>query len=134
MVDALTGGRPGRCAVQAAIAALHAQAPTWEETDWLQILRLYDELLGIWPSPAVALNRIAAMAMVDGPQLALAELAELEGDARLATYHYLPAIRADLLRRLGRNGEAACAYERALALATNIRERAFLEKRPNEVS
>ena len=133
VVDALNDGRPGRYAVQAAIAAVHAQASSWQETDWLQILRLYDVLLTLWPSPVVALNRVAALAMVDGPQVALAELAKLEADTRLATYHYLPAIRADLLRRLGRNAEAACSYRAALDLVTNATERAFLQKRMAEV-
>jgi RNA polymerase sigma-70 factor (ECF subfamily) len=95
---------------------------------------LYNTLQQIWPSPVVALNRIAARAMVDGPQVALAELAELEGDERLASYHYLPAIKADLLRRLGRSQEAERSYRAALDLATNAAEQAFLRKRLAEVT
>ena len=134
VVDALTGGRPGKYGVQAAIAALHADAPSWEEIDWLQIHGLYGALQQIWPSPVVALNRIAARSMVDGPQVALAELVELEEDGRLAAYHYLPAIKADLLRRLGRSQEAALSYKAALDLATNGAEQSFLRKRLTEVT
>ncbi|MBN6038061.1 RNA polymerase sigma factor [Amycolatopsis sp. 195334CR] len=126
VVAALRGGRPGRFALQAAIAALHATAPSYEDTDWSQILVLYGELARVWPSPVVALNRAVALAMADGPEAGLAEVVALEGDERLAGYHYLPAVKADLLRRLGRFGEAAVAYERALALVGNEVERAFL--------
>ncbi|MEV0698904.1 DUF6596 domain-containing protein [Saccharopolyspora sp. NPDC050389] len=130
LVDgALRGGSPGRFALQAAIAMLHATAPTYGDTDWAQILVLYDELLKVWPSPVVALNRAVAVGMVDGPASALAEVEALEQDGRLAGYRYLPAIKADLLRRLGRRAEAAEAYERALALADNDAERAFLAGR-----
>jgi RNA polymerase sigma-70 factor (ECF subfamily) len=126
---ALRGGAPGRFALQAAIATLHASAPTYGDTDWAQILVLYDELMKAWPSPVVALNRAVAVAMVHGPAIALAEVEALESDERLATYRYLPAIKADLLRRLGRPRDAAVAYERALALADNDAERAFLASR-----
>ncbi|AXB41121.1 RNA polymerase sigma factor [Amycolatopsis albispora] len=126
VVGALRGGRPGRFALQAAIAALHADAPSYADTDWSQILVLYGELLRVWPSPVVALNRAVAVSMVDGPEVGLAEVVRLEGDERLAGYHYLPAVKADLLRRLGRVAEAAEAYERAFALAGNEVERAFL--------
>ena len=127
--DALRDGRPGRFAVQAAIAALHAQAQTYAMTDWPQILTLYDELLRVWPSPVVALNRAVAVSMVDGPQAALEEVEALEHDRRLAGYRYLPATKADLLRRLGRDAEAAAAYEAALALTDNAAEREFLASR-----
>ncbi|TDP93947.1 RNA polymerase sigma factor [Labedaea rhizosphaerae] len=127
--DALRGGRPGRFAVQAAIAALHAEAPSYEETDWEQVVGLYDVLATVWQSPVVALNRIAALSMAQGPERALAELTELADDPRLADYHYLPATRADLLRRLGRPEEAAAAYREALALTTNPAERDFLTRR-----
>ena len=80
------------------------------ETDWPEVLSLYDELLRVWPSPVVALNRTVALAMVDGPAVALAAIAELEADARLTGYRYLPATKADLLRQLGRRSEAADAY------------------------
>ncbi len=122
-------GHVGRYALQAAIASLHAFAPSYAETDWPQVLRLYDALLKVWPSPVVALNRAVALSMVRGPQAALAEVGLLARDDRLAGYHYLPAIRADLLRRLGRNGEAATAYRAALDLADNEAERTFLERR-----
>ncbi|TWF81469.1 RNA polymerase sigma-70 factor (ECF subfamily) [Pseudonocardia hierapolitana] len=126
VVRALRGGDPGRFALQAAIAALHAVAPTYDETDWPQILVLYDELLRRWPSPVVALNRAVAVAMVRGPAAGLAEIEALEDDPRLAGYRYLPAAKADLLRRLGRPAEAAAAYERAIALTTNEAERMYL--------
>ena len=129
VVDALRGGNPGRYALQAAIAALHAVAPSYAETDWAQILALYDELLKVWPSPVVALNRAVAVAMVEGPEVALGEVEALERDGRLAGYRYLPSIKADLLRRLGRHPEAASAYRAALDLANNEAERAFLSAR-----
>jgi RNA polymerase sigma-70 factor (ECF subfamily) len=129
VVAALRGGAPGRFALQAAIATLHATAPAYTDTDWEQILMLYDELLKVWPSPVVALNRTVAVAMVSGPASALAEVEALERDERLAAYRYLPAIRADLLRRLDRLAEAAEAYEQAIALAGNDAERAFLAER-----
>jgi RNA polymerase sigma-70 factor (ECF subfamily) len=125
----LRGGRPGRFALQAAIAALHAEAPSYAATDWPQVLALYGELLRAWPSPVVALNRVAALSMVDGPATALAELDRLAADGRLAGYHYLPATRADLLRRLGRREAAVAAYTEALGLAGNEAEREFLAGR-----
>jgi RNA polymerase sigma-70 factor (ECF subfamily) len=126
---ALRGGCPGRFALQAAIAALHAEAPSYATTDWPQVLALYGELLRAWPSPVVALNRAVALAEVDGPEAALAELDELSQDGRLAGYHYLPAAQAALLRRLGRRAEAADAYRAALELASNEAERDFLGRR-----
>lgn len=124
---------PGRFALQAAIAALHAEAPAYEATDWRQIVGLYDVLLRVWPSPVVALNRAVAVAMVEGPAVGLALLDDLAGDDRLASYHYLPAARADLLRRLGRHDEAAGAYRAALAVVGNDAERDFLTRRLAEV-
>jgi RNA polymerase sigma-70 factor (ECF subfamily) len=129
VVEALEGGPPGRFGVQAAIAALHAQAPSYAETDWPQILTLYDVLLRLWPSPVVALNRAVALAMVAGPAAALAEIARLEEDGRLAGYRYLPAAKADLLHRLGCDAEAAEAYRAALALSDNAVEQEFLAAR-----
>ena len=126
VVGALKGGPPGRFSVQAAIAALHAQAPSYAETDWPQILTLYDVLLRLWPSPVVALNRAVALSMVDGPAAALTEIERLESDGRLAGYRYLPATKADLLHRLGRDAEAAQAYRAALALSDNAVEQEFL--------
>jgi RNA polymerase sigma factor (sigma-70 family) len=126
IVGCLRAGPPGRYALQAAIAALYAEAPSYDQTDWPQIVELYDRLLTVWPSPVVALNRAVPLAMVDGPRTALAEVERLNADGRLSGYQYLHAIRADLLARLGRAGEAADAYRQALALTTNEAERAFL--------
>ena len=126
IVGCLRAGPPGRYVLQAAIAALYAQAPSYDQTDWAQIVDLYDRLLDVWPSPVVALNRAVPVAMVDGPQAALAEVERLNADGRLSGYQYLHAIRADLLGRLGRADEAADAYRQALALTTNEAERAFL--------
>ncbi|WP_197946662.1 RNA polymerase sigma factor [Phytohabitans suffuscus] len=134
VVAALRGGGGGRFGLQAAIAALHATAPSYEQTDWPQVLELYGALLAAWPSPVVALNRAIAVSMVHGPEDALADLAALEGDARLAAYRYLPATKADLLRRLGRGAEAVEQYEAALKLADNEAERAFLATRLAELS
>ena len=128
------GGRPGRFALQAAIAAVHAEARSYDATDWAEILGLYDELLAAWPSPVVALNRAVALAMVAGPAAGLAQIAALEqADGRLAGYRYLPAAKADLLRREGRVAEAAQAYQAALELAGNEAERAFLAGRLAEL-
>ena len=134
LVRAALRGRPGRTALQAAIAALHAQAPSYPDTDWPKIVRLYDLLARAWPSPVVALNRAAAMAMAAGPGRAWPTLASLERDGRLAGYRYLPAARADLLRRLGRADEAAEAYRAALELTANHAERQFLASRLAEVT
>jgi RNA polymerase sigma-70 factor, ECF subfamily len=126
-------GRPGRFLLQAAIAAVHAEAPSYADTDWPQLLRLYDELLNAWPTPVVALNRAVAHAMTDGPEAGLADIEAIDRDGRLAGYRYLPAARADLLRRLGRLQDAAEAYRTALALTENAAERAFLAGRIAEV-
>jgi RNA polymerase sigma-70 factor (ECF subfamily) len=135
VTDALRyGGRPGRFVLQAAIAAVHGEAPSYAATDWPQLLVLYDRLLLAWPSPVVALNRAVVISMVSGPQAALDELAGLEADGRLDDYHYLPAAKADLLRQLGRPAEALRAYESALELAENPAEQAFLAGRIAEVS
>jgi RNA polymerase sigma-70 factor (ECF subfamily) len=128
----LRAGRCGRFALQGAIAALHAEAPTFADTDWPQLLGVYDALLAVWPSPVVALNRAVALGMVAGWEAALAEVDQLE--PHLAGYRYLPATRADLLRRLGRDAEAAAAYGQALTLAENAAERAFLADRLAEVT
>jgi RNA polymerase sigma-70 factor, ECF subfamily len=133
VVGALRAGPPGRFALQAAIAALHAQAPDYERTDWPQLRTLYDALLRVWPSPVVALNRAVVVAMVDGPGAALAEVEALERDGRLAGYRYLPATKADLLHRLGREEEAAEQYAAALALSENAAERDFLAERIRSV-
>ena len=132
VVGALTGGRPGPYALQAAIAAVHDEAATVATTDWPQIVALYDVLRTVAPSPLVELNRAVAVAMVDGPAAGLELLDDLVADRRLAGYHLLPAARGDLLRRLGRTAEAADAYRQALDLAGNGPERAFLHRRLGE--
>jgi predicted RNA polymerase sigma factor len=128
IVGCLRAGPPGRYTLQAAIASLYAEPALYDQTDWPQLLALYDRLLEVWPSPVVALNRTVPLAMVSGPGTALAEVERLGRDERLSGYHYLPAIKADLLRRLGRTGEATAAYRQALALAANDAERAFLDE------
>ncbi|GAB3576582.1 RNA polymerase sigma factor [Leifsonia lichenia] len=122
----LARGRPGSFQLQAAIQAVHDDAASAAETDWAQIVTIYDQLLSVHPSPVVALNRAVAVAEVDGPAAALAETDPLR-DA-LGAFHLLHAIRADLLRRLGRSAEAAAEYEAALALTDNAAERAFLTR------
>ena len=129
VVAALRAAPPGRFTLQAAIAAVHAQAPSYAATDWSQILTLYDELLRVWPTPVVALNRAVASAMVHGPERALSEVVALERDGRLGGYPYLPATKADLLDRLGRHSEAKDAYREALALTDNAAEQTFLTDR-----
>ena len=116
---------PGAYQLQAAIAALHAQAETSMETDWQQIALLYAELERLQPSPVVRLNRAVAVAMAEGPHAGLGLLEDLP----LERYHLFHAARADLLRRAGRRDEARAAYERARELVTNNSERAFLERR-----
>ncbi len=130
--EALRGG-PGPYALQAAIAALHCEAARPADTDWPQIVRLYEVLERLQPSPVVSLNRAAAVAMVDGPRRALALVDALAATGELERYHLLHAARADLLRRLGSAAEAAKSYARALALVTNDAERRFLERRLREV-
>jgi RNA polymerase sigma-70 factor, ECF subfamily len=116
--------QPGPYQLQAAISAVHADAPTLQQTDWPQILALYDQLLSVAPTPVVALNRAVAVGEVHGPAAALALVEELDLDG----YHLFHATRADLLRRLGRHREAAAAYGRAAALAPTDAERAFLSQ------
>lgn len=130
--EALRGG-PGPFALQAAIAALHCQAERAQDTDWPQILSLYDLLERSHPSSVVSLNRAVAVAMVHGPQAGLAIVDALAEAGLLGGYHLLHAARADLLRRLGRLAEAAESYRRALELATNESERRFLGRRLREV-
>src|SRR5438046_4708609 len=130
--EGLRGG-PAPYALQAATAPLHCQAARADETDWPQIVRLYDVLERLQPSPIVSLNRAAAVAMVDGPRPALALIEALAAAGDLDRYHLLHAARADLLRRLGSSAEAAKSYARALALVGNDAERRFLERRLREV-
>ncbi|NUT35979.1 MAG: RNA polymerase sigma factor [Hamadaea sp.] len=134
IVAGLRGGRAGRYVLQAAIASLYAEAASYDETDWAQIVTVYDRLLEVWPSPVVALNRAVPLAMTAGPQVALAEVRRLEAEGGLDGYQYLPAVKADLLRRLGRPEEAAQAYRRALELTGNDAERAFLAARLAELA
>jgi RNA polymerase sigma-70 factor (ECF subfamily) len=112
---------------------LHCQAARAEDTDWPQIVRLYDLLQQVQPSPIVALNRAVAVAMAEGPQAGLALVDAIAATSNLDNYHLLHAVRADLLRRIGSSAEAATSYQRALALATNDSERRFLERRLREV-
>jgi RNA polymerase sigma-70 factor, ECF subfamily len=123
--------RPGPYLLQAEIAAVHAGAAAWEETNWPLIAALYGRLAAITPSPVIELNRAVAVALADGPEAGLAVVDGIEG---LDRYHLLHATRADLLRRLGRLDEASVAYRQALDLAANRTERAFLERRLAEVA
>jgi RNA polymerase sigma-70 factor (ECF subfamily) len=132
--EALRRGGAGFYALQAAIAALHAQAGRAEETDWPQIAALYALLLRLHPSPVVALNHAAAVAMGERLDRGLRLIEQLEATGELQAYHLLPAAKADILRRLGRRAEAAAAYERALQLVTHVAERRYLERRLREVS
>jgi RNA polymerase sigma-70 factor (ECF subfamily) len=126
--------RPGPYQLQAAVAATHAQAPTAADTDWQEIAILYGRLSEIAPIPVVLLNRAVAVAMAEGPVAGLGLLKEVEQTGALSEYYLLPATRADLLRRLGRNGEAAAAYRHALELTSTDTERRFLRRRLSEVT
>src|SRR5262245_10887350 len=121
----LARGQPGQYQVQAAINAVHSDAPAAAATDWWQILQLYNQLLSLAPTPVVALNRAVAVAEVEGPDAALTLVEGLD----LGGYHLFHAVRADLLRRLGRNAEAVLAYDAAIARTENAPERAFLQRR-----
>jgi RNA polymerase sigma-70 factor (ECF subfamily) len=127
--EALRRRPPGRFALQAAIAAVHAEAPSWPDTDWREVVALYDLLADRWPSPVVALNRAIAVGLAEGPAAGLAALSPLAAEPQLARYGYLAAARADFLRRLGRTEEARLAYGEALLLTENEVERRFLERR-----
>lgn len=130
----LSGGRVGPYQVQAAIAAVHDEAPTWSATDWAQIVELYRLLTRLDPSPVVQLNHAVAMAMAEGPAVGLALMDGLVADGALEAYPYLHAARADLLRRLARWSEATEAYQRALDLTTNNAETSFLSGRLAEAA
>jgi RNA polymerase sigma-70 factor (ECF subfamily) len=129
---AMRFGPPGPYQLQAAIVAVHASAPSYAETDWAEIVALYDRLARLQPTPVVALNRALAIAELVGPQAALAELDPLED--RLATYHLFHAARGELLRRLGRRNEAARAIARARELTQNPAERDLLDRRLRELA
>ncbi|MDQ2749720.1 MAG: sigma-70 family RNA polymerase sigma factor [Actinomycetota bacterium] len=124
--EALRSRPPGRYALQAAIAAVHAEAPSWEATDWAEVVALYNVLAQIWPSPVVALNRAVAVGFARGPEAGLAELDALGAEPQLAGYGYLPAARADFLRQLGHLEQSRMAYHEALLLTENAVEQHFL--------
>jgi RNA polymerase sigma-70 factor (ECF subfamily) len=128
--ECLSIGRPGRYQVLAAINAVHTDAPTAADTDWTQIVALYDQLLRLDPSPIVALNRAVAVAELDGPEVALALVDRLP----LAGYHAWHVARADMLRRLGRSAEAKESYDAAIAATRNSAERAYLRERRDELA
>ena len=131
LAAAASGQAPGRYQLLAAINAVHTSARDIRDTDWSQIVALYDQLVRIDPSPVVALNRAIAVAEVDGPEVALAAVARLE--AALDGYHAYHATRADLLRRLGRSAESRAAYDRAIELAGNTAEAAYLSRRRDQL-
>jgi RNA polymerase sigma factor (sigma-70 family) len=128
------GGPRGRRVIEAEIAACHARARAPRDTDWARIVRLYDELAGVAPSPVVALNRAVAVGMASGPEAGLERLDAVRDDPALRDYHLLPAVRGDLLERLGRRPEARAEFERAAALASNARERELLLDRARAVA
>ncbi len=132
--QALRSRRIGPYTIQAAIAAVHAEAPSTAETDWAQIVALYDVLLRVEPSPVVELNRAVAIAMRDGPAAGLSLIDALVARGNLAQYHLLHSARADLCRRLGKMEEARASYEQALALTQQEPERRFLQRRITELS
>jgi RNA polymerase sigma-70 factor, ECF subfamily len=125
------GAAPGRYQILAAINAVHTSAPDVRDTDWSQVVALYDQLVRLDPSPIVALNRAVAVAELDGPEVALAAVDRLED--KLAGYHAYHATRADLLRRLGRSQESRAAYDRAIQLAGNTAETAYLTRRRDQL-
>jgi len=125
----LAGAAPGPYLLQAALAACHARARTAEETDWKRIVALYTVLGQVTPSPIVELNRAVAVSMADGPEAALAVVEALAGEPALKRYHLLPGVRGDLLAKLGRHREAAEAFDAAVALTQNARERALMQER-----
>ena len=131
--DALQSGPAGRFVLMAAIAAVHDEAPSWTETDWREIVALYDVLLATWPSPVVALNRAVAIGLADSPEAGLRALDELATEPHLAGYSYFASARADFLRRLNRFEEARSAYNEALTQCENEIERAFLLGRLEDI-
>ncbi len=131
--EALRHRPPGRFALMAAIAAVHDEAPSFDDTDWPEVLGLYDLLIQLWPSPVVALNRAVAVGFAHGPAAGLTALDALASEPQLAGYGYLAAARADFLRRLGRTDQARLAYEEALLLTENTGERDFLADRLTEL-
>jgi RNA polymerase sigma-70 factor (ECF subfamily) len=132
--EALNQRPPGRFALMAAIAAVHDESKSWSDTDWQEILGLYDLLMETWPSPVVKLNRAIALGFAAGPAEGLAELDALGTEPQLARYPYLAAARADFLTRLGRLDEARVAFEEALILTDNDTERSYLRTRLNHLT
>jgi RNA polymerase sigma factor (sigma-70 family) len=127
--EALRSRPPSRYALMAAIAAVHSEAPSWAETDWAELVGLYDHLMATWPSPVVALNRAVAVGFADGPLAGLHAVDQLSAEPQLARYAYLAVARAEFLERLGRVVEARLAFTEALMLTENAVERSFLEER-----
>jgi predicted RNA polymerase sigma factor len=132
--EALASRPPGRFALMAAIAAVHDESGSWEETDWQEILGLYELLAAAWPTPVVELNRAIALGFAAGFAEGLAVLDALAADPRLARYPYLAAARGDFLVRLGRPEAARTAFEEALILSGNDAERRFLQVRLAELA
>jgi RNA polymerase sigma-70 factor, ECF subfamily len=133
LVDEALRGDAGPYALQAAIAAVHCKAARAEDTNWHEIVQLYDRLERVEPSAVISLNRAVAIAMAEGPDAALAIINRLSDDGDLENYHLLHAVRADLLRRIGSRNEAAKSYMRAIELVTNEQERSYLQQRLREV-
>jgi RNA polymerase sigma factor (sigma-70 family) len=132
--ESIRRGRPGRFTLMAAIAAVHSSTAHWNDTDWNEIVGLYDLLLKAWPSPVVALNRAVAVSFAQGPLAGLAALEELSTEPQLSTYPYLAAARGDCLERLKRFAEAREAFEEAALLTENLVERDFLQRRSAQLS
>jgi len=131
LAAAAAGVAPGRYQILAAINAVHTSAPDVRATDWSQVVALYDQLVHLDPSPIIALNRAIAVAELDGPEVALAAIDRLED--KLAGYHAYHAARADLLRRLGRSQNSRAAYDKAIELAGNTAETAYLTRRRDQL-
>lgn len=132
--ESIRRGRPGRFTLMAAIAAVHSSASHWDETDWTEIVGLYDLLLDTWPSPVVALNRAVAVSFAEGPLAGLNALATLSIEPQLSTYPYLAAARGDCLERLQRFAEAREAFEEAAMLTENLVEQEFLRRRISQLN
>ncbi len=132
-VEAMRVQRPGKFALMASIAALHDEAPSWEATNWPQIVVFYEQLIRVWPAPVAALNRAVAIRFAEGASAGLAALDHLEKESQLTQYHYFAVARGDCLRELGRLAEARAAYTEALSQTTNNIERAFLEEQLQQI-
>jgi len=133
-MESLLRAGDGPYSVQAAIAACHARAARYEDTDWATIALLYGRLMALTPSPVVELNRAVAVSMADGPEAGLELVDALAADPALAEYHWLPSVRGDLLERLGRMEEGSAEFTRAASLTRNEREKALLLARATHVT